>query len=97
MNQSDVISVIVRILPAGDELDVELPLYSTSKEIIEELLNAGLGIERSDSQGNPHIFQLISKENGRELLSDKTLYDCGVKPGQTLLLTPKLVAGKELK
>lgn len=93
MPETDVINVIVRILPSGDELDVELPLYSTGKEIINELLNADLGIEKQDPQGNPYIYQLIAKDTGREIMSEKSLNDTGVKEGQTLLLTPKLVAG----
>lgn len=90
---ADVIKVIVRLLPSGDELDVELPLYSTGKEIVDELLNAGLGVERNDPQGNPYMYKLVLKDTGMEIVPEKTLYDLNVREGQTLLLTPKLVAG----
>ncbi len=33
---NDVIGIVVRVMPSGDELEVELPIYSTGKEIKEE-------------------------------------------------------------
>ena len=38
MSNSEVIDIVVRVMPSGDELEVELPIYSTGKEIKEELL-----------------------------------------------------------
>lgn len=91
-NETSVITVIIRLLPGGDELDVELPLYSTGKEIVEELLNADL-VPRTDPQGNPYTYKLVSKDSSLEIVPEKTLFDLGVKDGNTLLLTPQLVAG----
>lgn len=92
MSETSVITVIIRLLPGGDELDVELPLFSTGKEIVEELLNADL-VPRTDPQGNPYTYKLVSKDSSLEIVPEKTLFDLGVKDGNTLLLTPQLVAG----
>ena len=88
----ETINVIVRILPQGDELDVELPIFSTGKDILDELLAADL-VPKADPQGNPYSYQLITKDRGSEVDYSKTLTDQGVRDGNTLLLAPKLVAG----
>ena len=80
-------------MPKGDELEVERPLYSTGKEIIEELINAEV-VPKYDASGTPHVYELISKIKYTKIGEDKTLYDVGVKDGETLYLTPKLVAGR---
>lgn len=91
-NETSVINVIIRLMPGGDELDVELPLFSTGKEIVEELLNSDL-VPRNDPQGNPYTYKLVSKDSGMEIVPEKSLYSLGVKAGNTLLLMPELVAG----
>ena len=90
--ETSVISLIVRLLPSGDELDVELPLYSTGKEIVNELLDAEVA-PKFDPQGNPYIYKLISKATGKEIVPEKTLHSLTIREGDTLLLTPQLVAG----
>lgn len=92
-NETTVISVIIRLMPGGDELDVELPLYSTGKEIIEELLNNGL-VPTTDPQGNPYTYKLVSKETGQEVAQGQSLFNLGIKDGNTLLLMPNIVAGQ---
>ena len=87
------INLIVRILPGGDELDVELPPYTTVKEIIDELLNTSM-VPRSDPQGNPYSYELALKGSQTKVMPEKTLNDIGVTNGATLLLMPRLVAGK---
>ena len=89
---SDVINITVRIMPKGDELDVELPVYSTGKEITEELLTANVA-SRHDPEGNPLIYDLISKAGNIRIEDDKSLHDLGVRDGETLYLVPKMVAG----
>lgn len=88
----DVINIIVRVMPKGDELEVELPLFSTGKEIIQELIGAGAA-PRTDPEGNPYVYELISKMSNAKIGEEKTLYDVGVKNGEILYLAPKLVAG----
>ncbi|GAB4416777.1 MAG: hypothetical protein OHK0039_26440 [Bacteroidia bacterium] len=92
-NETSVINVIIRLMPGGDELDVELPLYSTGKEIIDELLNGDM-VPRNDPQGNPYTYKLVSKDSGLEIVPEKSLFSLGVKKGNTLLLMPELVAGR---
>ena len=91
-NETQVISVIIRLMPSGDELDVELPLYSTGREIIEELKNGNL-VPPNDPQGNPYTYKLVSKESGMEVVPEKSLFNLGVQDGNTLLLMPTIVAG----
>lgn len=87
-------SVFVRILPGGEEVEMELPAASTGKMIKESLLAHGeLNIPRVDPEGSAYTFRLISKLSGKEITDDKTLYEAGVSNGDTLLLKPDLVAG----
>lgn len=86
------LNIVIRIMPNGDELDVELPVYSTGKEVVEELLAANVA-PRVDGNGNPYIYELISKVNSVKVEEHKTLYDIGVRDGEIILLIPKLVAG----
>ncbi len=89
---SDVINITIRIMPKGDELDVELPIYSTGKQIAEELLSANVAA-RHDPEGNPMIYELISKAGNVKIADDKSLHDLGIRDGETLYLVPKMVAG----
>ena len=89
---SDTINIVIRLMPSGDELDVELPIFSTGKEIAEELLSQSVA-PRSDPEGNPYIYELISKSSNVRIDDDKALYDVGIKDGETLFFVPKLVAG----
>ncbi len=87
-------SVVVRILPQGEEVELELPAASTGKTIKDSLLDhPELNIPKTDPEGNRYHFKLISKSAGKEISDDKTLYECGVNNGDTLLMTPTLVAG----
>ncbi len=79
-------------MPNGDELDVELPVLSTGKEIVEELLNANVA-PRADTNGNPYIYELISKASNVKIEDHKTLYDIGIKDNEIIYFVPKLVAG----
>ena len=86
--------VTVRILPSGDEFEMELPADSTGKIIKQELLShPELDIPRFDNEGNKHSFKLVAKQAGREIGDDQTIYECGVNNGETLLLKPGIVAG----
>ncbi|MDX1908562.1 MAG: hypothetical protein SF053_16110 [Bacteroidia bacterium] len=91
-NLNAVIGLTIRIMPSGEELDVELPLYSTGKEIIDELLNQQV-IPRNSPEGDPYVYKLASKSLGGELSQEKSLFDMNIRDKDTLLLTPRLVAG----
>ena len=79
-------------MPKGDELDVELPVFSTGRQIADELLSANVA-PRTDPEGNPLIYELISKAGNVKIEDDKTLHDLNIRDGETLYLVPKMVAG----
>ena len=89
---SDVINIAIRVMPKGDELEVELPVFSTGKDIIEELLTANVA-PRHDGEGNPYVYELISKASTIKIEEHKTLYDLGIREGETIYFTPKISAG----
>jgi hypothetical protein len=89
---NDKISIIIRVMPNGDELDVELPLLSTGREIVGELLDAGIA-PKADNSGNPYIYELFSKVSNVKIEEHKTLYDMNISDGDIVYFVPKLVAG----
>jgi uncharacterized ubiquitin-like protein YukD len=86
------LNIVIRLMPSGDELDVELPVFTTGKEIIDQLLAEDVA-PRTDQEGNPYVYELISKASNARIDDDKTLYDVGIAEGETLYFVPKLVAG----
>lgn len=89
---SDVLTINVRIMPSSQEFTVELPRFSTGREIREELLNEGVA-PRVSPQGEPYVYELVVKSNNLRLEENKTLSDLGVQNGDTVLFIPNLVAG----
>ncbi|MBN8682933.1 MAG: hypothetical protein J0L99_09770 [Chitinophagales bacterium] len=89
---SDIINITIRVMPKGDELEVELPVFSTGKDIIEELLGASVA-PRTDNEGQPYIYELISKSSNLKIGENKTLFDLGIRDGEAIYFVPKLVAG----
>lgn len=86
--------VMVRLLPSGEEVELELPAASNGKAIKESLLeHEELNIPKMDHEGNRYNYKLISKGSGKEVTDDRSLFECGVASGDTLLLSPTLVAG----
>ena len=89
---TEVINITVRIMPSGDELEVELPIYSTGREIKEELLSAEVA-PRTDPEGQPYVYDLIFKRKNIPIGDNKTLFDLEIENGDTLYLAPRLVPG----
>lgn len=89
---SDTLNIVIRLMPSGDELDVELSRYSTGRDIANELLDADVA-PRTDPEGNPYVYELISKARNVKIEDDKCLDDLGIAGGDTLYFVPKLVAG----
>jgi hypothetical protein len=50
---SESINIVIRLMPSGDELDVELPVFTTGKELVGQLLGENLA-PRTDPEGNPY-------------------------------------------
>lgn len=89
---ANMINLVIRVMPSGDELDVELPVFSTGREIVQELLDANVA-PRTDSDGNPQVYELVSKASNVKIEDNKTLHDLQVRDGEILYFIPKLVAG----
>lgn len=89
---SDTISVIVRVLPNNEDVEVKLPVEATASDVIETLLENGIG-ERIDQTGNPISYKLIPKGKNIEIGEDETLSVAQVQSGDVILMTPVLVAG----
>lgn len=84
------IRLTIKILPSGEEVDIDLPITSTPKEIIAELIRHNLA-PASDSSGNEINYSLSG--NNRALGEDETIEEAGLKEGDSLLMIPKIVAG----
>lgn len=89
---SDYLKIVVRVMPGGEQVDVELPRFSTGQEILEGLLNEKVA-PRQTQQGEPLFYELISKTSNVRIEDNKTLHDLGIRDGETILLVPDLVAG----
>ncbi len=93
MGQPTIYNVTIRIMPKGQELELELPSDSTGAEIINELLNhPDLNFDKKDPEGNRYTWQLYSKSAAKSIPDNKTLWDCGVNDGDTILMSPVIVA-----
>lgn len=87
--------VFVKIMPEGNEAELELPSEATGAMIIESLISdPDFDIQRVNPIDNrPYVYTLRSKGLGKEISKSKTLYEAGVQSGDTLILSPELVAG----
>ncbi len=86
------IELTVRVQPSGDEVTIELEVYTSGKDIKKELIAEGIA-PSTDSQGNPIVYKLISKSSNQVIDDHKTLDDIGIRAGETLFMVPDLVAG----
>ena len=85
-------NVIVRIMPRGDEVEVELSPYSTGKEIITAMLDNNIA-PKIDPEGNQYTYDLIHKRTQQKISDNRTLFDVGVKDGEVIYLAPIITAG----
>ncbi len=92
MNEDTIISIVIRIMPSGMEFDIDLPLYTTGKQLLDELMALD-EVERVGQNGQPYSYRLISKGTGQEIDLGKSLYNIGIKEGDTVILAADLEAG----
>jgi len=87
--------VYVRVMPAGNEAELELPAHATGEMIISSIINdPDFEATKIDpTTGDPYIWKIRSKGMGSEIPNNKSLYESGVKNGDTLVISPTLVAG----
>lgn len=90
-NSEDLINIEARIMPRGEVIDLELPLFSTGNEIIEACMDGEL-LAKTDHEGNPYTYEVITKSNVK-IGEDKTLFDVGLKEGEMIYIVPKMSAG----
>ena len=81
------VSIIVRVLPDNEVVDVNLPLEATSIDIIETLLDNGIG-SRNDKDGNQIKYKLTKKGKGSDLRENESLENASTQDGDVLLMCP---------
>lgn len=86
------IELTVRVMPSGDEVSVELDVYTSGKDIKNELIAEGIAAP-TDNSGNSIVYKLISKSSNQVIDDHKTLDDLGIRSGETLFMVPDMVAG----
>lgn len=87
------ISVIIRVMPNADDIEVTLPLESTPKDIVEALLDSDIGIPKIDPQGNPYVYELQPKGSNSAIQDGQSLQKANVQNGDTILMMADLIAG----
>jgi hypothetical protein len=94
-NPSAKVDLLLRILPNNTEIHIDVPLSATGGQLLQKLLEnaSNFGIPTTDRDGNRFSFQLINKQAGREVSVTETLFQNGMRQGNTLLLVPILTGG----
>ncbi len=89
------IEITIRLLPSGDEFEVDLPVYFSGKQIIDEFMKdaQNLDISTHDQEGNRLEYELIVKGKKDSIHPENTLQEAGVRDGDIIFLAPKMVAG----
>lgn len=94
MADNDNVKVVFRVSTSGLEADITLPTKITGQQLIQRVLkDQSMKIPKHDPQGNAYSFDLNHKEKGQKI-NTLTLAQAGVKNGDTLILLPVIVAGK---
>ena len=92
-NDNDKVKVTFKVLPNGAEIESNVPLAATGKQLVLKLTSdPSLKIPSKDAQGNDITYKLLHKETGTEI-KEKTLKDVGVKDGDNLIMQPFVQAG----
>ncbi len=87
------INVIIRLMPGNEDIDVTIPTEATTKDIVETLLESGLGIPRVDKQGTSMTYNLMPKGKNEELREHQTMEDAQIQEGDVILMIPHVIAG----
>lgn len=88
------ISLVVRIMPNADDVEVSLPHDTKVKALKEHLLQSKLGIPQRDDAENPIVYQLLVKGKNEVLNEESSLQSSLVLDGDLILMIPKVIAGK---
>jgi hypothetical protein len=87
------LSVVIRVMPNMDDVEISVPQDSTSNDIVEALLDSGLGIPRMDNQSNPISYQLVPKGKNEALEGPMTVGKAQIQNGDIILMLPRIIAG----
>lgn len=97
---SDLIDVKIFIMPSGDEVDLELPVSSSSQDIISSLLeDEELNIARTDSETGENItYRLMRRGKGGEdeeveVDSELSLGEQGINGYAVFTMIPDVIPG----
>ena len=86
------ITIILRVMPQGDELDIEVTdVTSTFGDLKKILIEQGIA-PASDLNGNPYVYEFVSK-NTNKRCPDEALVTATVGDGEVVYFMPKLLAG----
>lgn len=88
----DHLMVVIRMMPSGVEVEVEVPASATGAEIIEALILDDL-MPRTDQQGNPQLYKLTSSFSNKEIEDRTSLAASGIQNGEILYCSPDIRAG----
>jgi len=87
------ISVIVRVMPSTDEIELSIPSSASPKDLIDYMLDADLGIPKLDGQSNRIVYQLIPKGKNEVLHEEKSFKEEEIQDDDVILMIPKIIAG----
>lgn len=87
------IPVIVRVMPSADEIEVSIPSSATPRELINHILDADIGVPKTDAQSNQVVYQLIPKGKNEVLKESETFSQGEVQANDVILMIPKVIAG----
>jgi len=87
------IPIIIRVMPNADELEVTVPRSATPRELISHILDASLGIPKTDAQANQIAYQLIPKGKNQVLQESESFEKGDVQANDVILMIPKVIAG----
>ena len=87
------INVVIRVMPNMDDIDISVPQDSTATDIVEALLDSGLGIPRLDNQSNPISYQLVPKGKNEAIEATQSIEKAQIQNGDIILMLPRIIAG----
>jgi len=85
--------LIVRVMPSADELELTVSELTTPNELISHILDADIGVPRTDAQSNQIAYQLIPKGKNEVLKESETFLEGEILPNDVILMIPKVIAG----
>lgn len=85
------LNLVVRVMPNGEEYDMTLSRFTTGSEITDQLLKAQVA-PRVDSDGEPYLYELVTKGDHIRIGSNQSLHDLGISDGEIILFIPDLPA-----